>query len=165
MITSGQIRERIEFACNANSVPELANKITFEFNNRFTAKAGEANYSKNNIRISTKLFARASEAEQVETVIHEASHLISYAKHGKIGRGHKDLWKATMRNCGVIPNRTHNIDCTGLARKNSTHTITCSKCGHNITISSNRVTRMINGTRYVHKTCGAIITAPHLGIS
>jgi len=115
-----QIRKWIDKACDDNGVPELKHKIDFEFNDRFTRRLGDAVYKpkkkRGRIRLSTSLWQRATEDEQRETVIHEACHVVVGYKHGRV-QAHGDEWKRAMRNCGLVPERTHCVDRKGIARK------------------------------------------------
>jgi SprT protein len=115
------IREWLCFACNQNSVPELAQVIVVEWNARFTRRMGDALYSPSTfrarIRLSIPLWERASEQDRRETVIHEACHLVVFYKHPNAAQ-HGPEWREAMRNCGVEPQRTHNVDRTGLVRRN-----------------------------------------------
>jgi SprT protein len=115
------IREWIRFACERNGVPELAQVILVEWNSRFTRRIGDAAYShvtfRARIRLSLPLWPRASEQDRRETVIHEACHIIIGFKHRFGPAPHGAEWKEAMRACGVEPLRTHEVDRTGLARK------------------------------------------------
>jgi len=115
------IRSWIRFACEHNSVPELAQVILVEWNPRFTRRIGDASYSSTTfrarIRLSSPLWQRASEVDRRETVIHEACHVIVGYKHGFAAAAHGAEWKEAMRNCGVEPLRLHAVDRTGLTRR------------------------------------------------
>jgi predicted SprT family Zn-dependent metalloprotease len=67
--------------------------------------------------LSIALWSRASEQDRRETVIHETCHVIVGYKHGFLASHHGAEWKQAMKNCGVEPVRTHNVDRTGLARQ------------------------------------------------
>ncbi len=114
------IRRWIRFACECNNVDELAQVIVVEWNPRFTRRLGDASYShvtfRARIRLSIPLWPRASERDRRETVIHEACHIIVGYRHGFVVP-HGSEWKQAMKNCGVEPLRTHEVDRTGLARR------------------------------------------------
>jgi SprT protein len=116
-----RITEWIRFACDRNCVPELARVIVVEWNRRFTRRLGDGGYNLRTkgarIRLSIPLWPRTSEQERRETVIHEACHCIVGFKHGQVARPHGGKWKQAMGACGVRPLRTHNVDRTGLARR------------------------------------------------
>jgi SprT protein len=115
------IRKWIYFACERNSVLELAQVIVVEWNRRFTCRLGDAYYSpismRARIRLSVPLWPRASTEVRMETVVHETCHVIVGFKHGFVSRPHGAEWKQAMQNCGLKPLRLHNIDRTGLARR------------------------------------------------
>jgi len=130
-------------------VPELINDLstTIEFNNRFTNRAGDAHlipipewppkldtdgtetfpreysYYKGRIRLSTKFFAMASDAEKDETIIHEACHIADRYKLYKLLEetgisffqkdSHGPTWRSLMRQVGY-PNVSpyHCMDTT-----------------------------------------------------
>jgi SprT protein len=99
---------------------ELAQVIVVEWNRRFTRRLGDAGYSsvtfRAKIRLSLPLYPRAMERDRRETVIHETCHIIVGYKFGQVAQ-HGLEWKKAMRNCGVEPLRTHEVDRTGLARR------------------------------------------------
>ena len=110
----------IWFACERNEVPEFAQVIVVEWNRRFTRRIGDGGYNfatmGARIRLSIPLWSRASEQERRETVIHEACHCIVAYKYGH-APCHDSKWKEAMQKCGVKPQRMHNIDRTGLIRR------------------------------------------------
>jgi SprT protein len=114
------IRSWIRFACDSNGVPELAQVIVVEWNPRFTRRLGDAAYSPSTfrakIRLSIPLWPRASDQDRRETVIHEACHIIAVYRFGFVAQ-HGSEWRLAMKNCGVEPLRLHQVDRTGLARK------------------------------------------------
>ena len=115
-----KIRGWIQFACDCNEVSELAQTVIVEWNRRFTRRLGDGVYSpltyRAKIRLSIPLWPRASSKDRMETVIHEACHVIVGYKHGYVA-AHGSEWKAAMRKCGVEPLRLHSIDRTGLYRR------------------------------------------------
>ena len=100
---------------------ELAQVIVVEWNQRFTRRMGDASYNpftyRARIRLSIPLWPRASEQERRETVIHETCHCIVKYKHGPFVSDHGEEWRQAMRACGVEPLRTHNVDRSGLVRR------------------------------------------------
>jgi SprT protein len=116
-----KIREWIRFACERNEVPELAQVILVEWNTRFRCRLGDASYNpityRARIRLSTPLWPRASAEVRMETVVHEACHVIVGFKHGFGPAAHGTEWKQAMRNCGLKPRRLHSVDRSGLARR------------------------------------------------
>src|SRR5262249_56661547 len=102
------MREHVERACAACNVPELAKRIELRWNARFTARMGDARWfpRKNQgiIRLSMPLWPKASPEERVETVIHEACHVIAECLFGP-RQGHGSKWRNLMKRCGY-PNAT-----------------------------------------------------------
>jgi predicted SprT family Zn-dependent metalloprotease len=103
-------------------VKAIASGIQVEWNSRFTRRLGDASYSLitmgAKIRLSSSpLWARASEKDRRETVVHETCHVVVKYKHGPFVADHGPEGKAAMRACGVEPLRTHSVDRTGLARR------------------------------------------------
>ena len=120
-IADRHIKSWIRFACDCNGASELAQAILVEWNPRFTRRLGDAAYSpityRARIRLSIPLWPRASEQDRRETVIHETCHVIVGFKHGFGLAAHGSEWRLAMKNCAVEPLRLHNVDRTGLARR------------------------------------------------
>ena len=119
-IRGGRIRQWIRYACECNGVPELAQVIQVEWKARFTRRMGDALYNPQTfnarIRLSVPLWSRASEEEHRETVIHESCHVIVGYRFGSVP-SHGPEWKEAMTKCGLKPVPTHNVDRTGLSRR------------------------------------------------
>jgi SprT protein len=109
----------VRLACECNDVSELAQTIVIEWNRRFTRRLGDAVFNpitfQSKIRLSIPLWPRASIQDRMETVVHEACHLIVWHKFGLFIAAHGPEWKQAMEKCGVEPERTHDVDRTGLA--------------------------------------------------
>jgi SprT protein len=154
------IKEWIWFACQRNDAEELAQAIIVEWNPRFTRRLGDGIYSpvtfRARIRLSLPLWPRASEKDRRETVIHEACHCIVGYKHGVVAP-HGLEWKAAMRNCGVEPLRHHNVDRTGLARRQRLFILLdCPNEGleRKCRIRSKEFNLLRQGKWFVCKVCG-----------
>jgi len=157
-----EIREEIRFACHANGIPELAKKIRFSFNNRFTRRMGDANYYSNRIRLSKPLWKRATPEQRRETIIHEACHLIARHKHGPQIKAHGREWKAAMRRAGFKPIRCHSVDTSGL--REGTQNAFCMDCKKRYILGKTRIKRHIRAIQqgrpgYVCK-CGGTLRFP-----
>lgn len=164
-----EIRKWIDFACDSNDVPELKHKIDFQFNTTFTRRLGDATYrrekGRGRIRLSAPLWARASEKDQYETVIHEACHIIvDYKVNGKWytrrPQMHGIEWKAAMHACGISADRCHKVDRKGIARKQKRYIIsTCPNQGadHKCRLSARRFGRLKAGVGMYCKTCNITI--------
>jgi predicted SprT family Zn-dependent metalloprotease len=143
------VRQLIEETCQTCGVPDLADKITFSFNNRFTSKLGDAIYyfrgeqaGWGRVRFSAPLWPRATEKEQDDTIVHEACHVIAHHIHGR-RCGHGWEWKALMMKCGRRPERCHNVDNSGLTKKREKKMAYCG-CGEH-KIGPIKYQRMVEG--------------------
>jgi len=178
-ISMNQIKTFTRAACEACGCPELFDKINYECSNRLTNSMGRAQV-KNRIvqrwhpdkglhrkrittytmKLSTKIWARANQEEQEDTIIHEACHLIDYYKNGRMN-GHGRVWKRLMRECGInTPKRCHDVDLTGLTqtrRKQPRHTVYC-KCENGTEMGNTQYKRMLRGTNYTCKKCKTKVT-------
>jgi SprT protein len=155
------IREWIRFACERNEVPELAQVILVEWNPRFTRRLGDAGYSSTTfrarIRLSIPLWPRTSERDRRETVIHEACHIIVSYRFGFVAAPHGPEWKKAMKNCGVESLRLHQVDRTGLARRQRRFILLdCPNQGteHKCRISARDFNRLRRGTEMWCRNCG-----------
>jgi len=128
MNPKAQYESLIRRVLEANGCPEIFDRITVSWNARFTARMGDAQYGTYRIRLSTPLWPRATVEEQENTVAHEVCHLIAVHKYGWKAKGHGYLWADCMVRAGFNPKRTHNVDRTGLKRKN-TRTMVRVYCG------------------------------------
>ncbi len=117
--TMQQIREWIDFALDRNDVGYLSNMIRVRWNKRFIRKFADAMFGKSPprgiIRLSPRIWERATETERRETIIHETCHVVAFHLHGIEIKPHGAEWKEAMANCGVEPVRCHNIPLVGIA--------------------------------------------------
>lgn len=159
------IKKWIDQACNDNFVPELSNKIDFEFNSRFTRKLGDACFFRNTgrgrIRLSGPLWERATDTQRYETVIHETCHVIVRYKFKHNIKPHGIEWKTAMMNCNVRPKRTHNVDRTGLKRKKVKYVI--SNCPNDGLVNAKcfvgkiNYKKLKNGTTFACSKCSLVV--------
>lgn len=100
--------------------------VLIRFSNKMTRCAGTAEWRPANwyinpedgdytITMSNPLWDRCDEAEQRDTAIHEACHVLDHIINGSMD-GHGKGWEDCMRAVGLRPIRTHKIDRTGLKR-------------------------------------------------
>lgn len=136
MITKSRVRELMRMACEKNNLPtSFADSVRVEWKDRFTARMGDANYSRMRIRLSTPLFSRASVEDQEDTVVHEMCHIIARHTYKYPIKPHGREWQLSMVRAGYKPTRTHSVDRTGLKRKSTkTQEASCSCAVHKITI-------------------------------
>lgn len=132
--------------------PELIDCTTFEFNNRFTSRLGDAKFVQNGtnrIRLSSPIWPHINDDEREDTIVHEAAHvaspflklkqLHSRGVRGQVDRfgrerfiptpriGHGAEWKRLMRQAGFKPERCHKVDTAalGLKRKRYRYAYPC----------------------------------------
>lgn len=142
---------------------DLVDRLKVSFNGRFTNRAGDADYSQMRVRFSTPLWYRMTEQERYEVVVHEVCHIAVGYRHNKkilfVGLGsHGPAWQAIMRECGVKPERCHNIDTRGLKRKRKPverYPVPCDCRTHFVTLI--KINRMKLGWRYFCRYCKCII--------
>lgn len=154
-------------------LPELHKVTAIEFNNRFQNRAGDAKLTQGyhydnvtktggfnryvgKIRLSSKYFAVVSEAEKMETVVHEACHIannyLRYTdanwrnnvydfKQEKQTEGHGPGWAQLMKKVGYTPNRFH---CTNVVQFKSYYAWKCKRCDKSGMVSAQLGGRWIN---------------------
>ncbi len=157
VLTSDQIREYIAFACEKNGVPELAAKISWSWNGRFTSRMGDASYIKSRIRLSSVLFPRAAQKKQRNTVIHEAAHIIASYKANGARCGHDYRWKRAMIAAGERPTRCYSsadVDRTGLSRRGKGRQKAFCGCIRGVTVGPQQASKIRSGrARYSCRKC------------
>jgi len=161
MITDADVVAAVQLACDANNISELFPLIQIEWNSRFTRRMGDGvlyrgpdgKPYKARIRLSIPLFQRATESEQLNTVYHEACHIITFAKFGRV-QAHGWQWKSCMLRCGETPKRCHNVDRSGLLRRTQYYTAVCN-CENGLQISKIIYNRIKQGVKYRCRTCKA----------
>lgn len=123
--------------------------------NAMRSVAGLAQYSKNQIKLNSRLL-NDNPSHIRQTVAHELAHLVSFEIHGGEGTGHGILWRKIMILFGVNPDRCHALDVSKLKRKHKKHRVYC-KCldKHVKTI---RYNKMIRGTVYRCGACQSVIS-------
>jgi SprT protein len=146
------IREWITDACIAVGRIDLAHRIKWEWNSRFTRRLGDASPHLMRIRLSIPLWDRVDDAKHRNTVVHETCHLLAPIIAGGRVQSHGATWKRLMRQCGQEPNRCHNADRTGLARTMPrVATATCGCMIHHLT--KNLLGKMQRGRKYTCRAC------------
>lgn len=154
-----EVRKLIQFACDANGRPDIADMIRVQWSNRMVRSMGYASRqlidSHNDyvIKLSTPLFARANEEQQRQTVIHEACHVIDSVVN-KVHMSHGHSWKECMRKCGVQPDRCHTVSTSGLVNRWTYH---CPNCKQTFSLSTRFHNQIVRGRLRVCKRCNTII--------
>jgi SprT protein len=133
--------------------------IHISFNSRFTRRLGDASYRKDfdlgTIRLSRKLWDRATDEERLNTIVHEFCHIAKAILYPCTKGFHNSYWKYLHRKCGYQPNTTHKIDRTGLEKKQERILGFCGCSSHPLT--KNKVTRMRKGQMYRCVRCRNIV--------
>jgi len=119
-MTTNEVWEWIRFACECNGRSDIAGRIRLEWSNRLTSSMGNASKKAINdyyvIRLSIKLFARASDEERRQTVIHEACHVIDGIVNNT-RMSHGSGWATCMRRADSNPERCHTVSNAGLVKR------------------------------------------------
>jgi len=143
------IEKWIKEACEANQVPDLVQKIRWQFNRRFASRMGDANCKTMLLRFSAILWNNATSEQKENTVKHETCHLITFHKFGKV-EPHGDRWKSVMLECGQKPDRCHKVQ---TAKK--TIEVKCVACSKIHLMGLIRSRKMkIGAAVYVCRDCG-----------
>lgn len=152
--------------------PELFNKTSIEFNNRYVNIAGTAKFKSfsgvGEIKLSSKFFAISSEEEKVETIIHEVCHIadryishvdrdwfLKYSISNKKTKGHGNGWIELMSKVGYKnARRCHSVN-TDLLK--SYYKYNCS-CGKTFVVTAQMGGRIKNMNAFrICSTCKAMI--------
>lgn len=153
VISRARIRELMEMACAKNNIhADFASRIRVEWNDRFTARMGDANYSKMRMRLSTPLFIRAFAEEQENTVVHEMCHIIALHKFGRGIKSHGGEWQACMIIAGYEPTRCHDVDTTGLTKTRKTFPTVCG-CDKLHLVTQKVWLKIAQGSKYTCRRC------------
>lgn len=154
MLTLTQARQIVDECQNKLNVHFA---VTIRFNHRLTRAIGRATYKTNLIELSYPLFQRASLDEQINTVVHEFCHLAKFYMYGGRESPHGYTWKVLHRRCGYEPRRTHNVDRTGLTRKEqSKYPVYCACLNPNM-VTVTILKRMGRGVTYRCRRCKEIL--------
>lgn len=104
----------------------------------------EVDFDRLYMKFSCPLWLRATPEQRDETIVHEICHVLDYILNGK-SNGHNRVWKQLMIKCGYPPKRCHNIDRTGIARRNKRVAASCP-CGNMTSLGSTQAGRLRRGT-------------------
>ena len=155
-----EVREWIRYACDSCGRPEVADEVTIVWSNRMTQVIGVAERSLDHtgfrVKLSVKLFARATHQEQYETIIHETAHILDYYING-VTKPHGPGWAALMVQCGIEPEVYHCVNVDGLTRN---YIYTCPNNCHVFKLSTRRhnAMRRVGGRPRICLTCREKLT-------
>lgn len=164
-MNSNDVMEYVAIACTLCGVDELTERIRVAWSGRFSARMGDARWDHRRglgfIRLSSQLWPKASPDEQLETIAHEASHVIADHKFG--GRQmHGPRWQEMMRRCGYQnPRRCHRVDIDEIrTRRRRRQLRAACGCLGGILISLIVARRVQAGAAYACRTCRQRLTLP-----
>jgi predicted SprT family Zn-dependent metalloprotease len=153
------VTEYIAIACVLCGVEELIGRIRVAWNGRFIARMGDARWDHRKgtglIRLSMPLWPKASQDEQVETITHEACHVIADYKFG--GRQmHGARWQEMMRLCGYEkPRRCHKVNLDEIRTRRLRRRIsTACGCPGGNWVTPLMARRVQAGAAYMCRACG-----------
>lgn len=124
--------------------------FTVAYNDNMRTTIGRAWYRLGLIHLNYRLIER-NPAEFMPTFAHELAHLITRQVYGRAATAHGKHWKSVMRVLGFSPERTHNLDTSGLKRRVARVDAFCGCKTHKIT--KTRATKMQNGYMYSCRSC------------
>jgi SprT protein len=160
-MTTQEIRQIMAKVCKACGVPDLDRKVRIEWNDRFTQRLGDANYSKMRIRLSVPLWERANAQEREQVVAHEMCHIVASHKYGDHIKAHGGEWRACMMVAGYPPDRCHSVDRTGLRKTRKTCETRCG-CGLHM-VTPKVFGRVVKGSMYTCRRCNQKLYIEGLG--
>lgn len=161
--TNRFIAQWVKYTYDCCDALDLIDKTHIEWNNRMTTTFADALYfcGVARLRFSTKIWGLAleqkGEQEAIDTVIHEACHIVDKFQgnpYHKATKGHGPTWKALMSKCGIPAERFHYIDCGEIRRKRGRVEVKCINCGTTGPVTKHRYTRYMNNGGMIHKGCG-----------
>lgn len=100
-------------------VPSLASTASVRFSTRLHATVGRCALAKREIVLSTTLLD-GSEERLFEIFCHEAAHLATHLRHGRLPRLHGIEWAELVRKAGFEPIRRLGAGSNGHKRRHRT---------------------------------------------
>jgi len=128
---------------------ELNYSIKFNLESSQTIGYFSNKKNKLNIVFNKMVFKESKYKDFKEVIIHEYSHMIAYVLYGGIIQSHGEEWKLIMKNLGINNPTATTASFRNIKKKESDKLIKCG-CGKRY-ISSNRASRIKNGTKYMCK--------------
>jgi len=146
-------------------------RVRWSWNDSFTRRMGDAKFDGDQkggvMRFSTPLWIAASEAERVETVLHELAHVIIGCQHGVLTKwtrrgprrdSHGPRFKSMLIRLGGTGARTHNVDRSHVkTRTQARFGGPCPRCGVEVSVSKGVRTKWIRGRQTRRHRCGATL--------
>lgn len=169
MLTTKEMRELIEYACDEMGCPGFSNKIKVKWNKRFTTTLGKAIYhvftEHGTIELALKLWPTMTKEKQEDLILHECAHLLAnhlYPESSGEGHGgHGPTWKRICRQIGCKPERyacDQDADFVAHKRRRTRYTIKCD-CPDGVTVTKHMLTKMKKYPYYYKcKKCKCILS-------
>ena len=162
--TIPEILAVVKETCEKCGCSEIAEKFLVEFKGNFTSRMGDAstiggkanNFKFGIIRFSTPIWKLATDAEKLQTIIHEVCHVIATYKYGYMKKAHGWEWQQIMLSAGVLPERCHKVDVAALKKKKTEYRVLCG-CEKGCRISQTILNRLGNGAIYRCRRCGVTL--------
>ena len=141
--------------------------LNISFNNRFSARLGDAHWTYKRIRFSKPLWPNATKLQRYQCVVHEVAHIVAHERYGRgIGKQikpHGYEWKRVMREMGLNPDRCHNVPTEGVTNKKAKFKTYCKCRGdkklHLVTRKVyERITNPLKSDNYYCRRCKAPLT-------
>ena len=151
-LTASECADLINETLEMLDCEELKGTIFVSFNSRFTRRAGDANYNKRRIRLSTKIFREMTVERRKQTVIHETCHIAVRHICGLSAASHGWEWKKCMRAMGQPPERCHDIE----VRTN--REVAQCNCPDGCSVGPTVAKRIRAGKRYRCRKCGGTLS-------
>jgi SprT protein len=142
--------------------PELFDETDIVWNNRLRATVGRARYNpkrRHTIELSRQLWPHfRKDDDRLETIMHEACHIVANYMHGRSISAHGYQWKTLMMELGIPATRCHDIDIygLGLSRKREREVFFC-ECGPKV-IGPVVAKRIRLGRTYRCRQCMCILS-------
>jgi predicted SprT family Zn-dependent metalloprotease len=115
--------------------------------NKRAAACGVCYYNRKTIELSVHLVERNTDAEILDTILHEIAHAIAFKLYGE--RGHGPYWRRVCVNVGAKPVRCAGLNVV-MPRREPKYRAMCGGC-----LRSYFWHRMRRGGLYFCANCGA----------
>lgn len=150
-LTESECSDLVNLTFKKLGCPELMGEVAVKFSNRMTSTMGYAYRKKEKgIKLSKPLFDKATVEQRVQTIVHEACHIVQFVKFPK-SKAHGPEWKSLMRAMKLEPKRCHNVDTTEFKVKKGGAVVKCPCRTH--TFGATRMKRLRAGVKYHCRKC------------
>jgi len=166
MITATLHKQVVDTVVDALSTAQTKYKTAFKMPSIVYTKrgttAGTADYTKWEINLNPVLLVENVETFLKRTVIHEVAHLVHFIvcpKDHDRRYGKRDVhgtnWQRVMSSLGGEDvSRCHSYDVSSVMQNRVRYAHKCSVCGNEVQAGPKYHSRIENGERFFHKSCG-----------